>query len=228
MSDEQPHLHEGGFYNPRTGQEKIVLKTGAETNGEYVQIESWNEPHMPGEPLHRHPFSSTTFHLLSGELDFEVDGQITHGNAGETVFVPANAKHHFWNAGDEVAHHIQEFRPAKKIDRFFETLFGLASEDKLNDKGLPNLLQLAVMLPYYKDEMRPARPPYWLVVPICILLYPIAYLLGYRATYERYHTYDRSGVEARADSFAARLARGDAAPEGATEAPGDSPPVHSP
>jgi len=32
---------------------------------------------------------------------------------------------------------MQEFRPALKIDKFFETLFGLAREDKLNERGRP-------------------------------------------------------------------------------------------
>jgi quercetin dioxygenase-like cupin family protein len=207
-------LHEGGFYNPRTGQEKVVLKRGDETNGEYVQIESWNEPGRPGEPFHRHPYSSTTFHILAGEMAFEVNGEILRGKAGEDVFVPANATHHFWNDGKEVCHHIQEFKPAMKIDQFFETLFGFAQDDKLNDKGTPkSLLQLAVTMPHYRNEIRMVKPPHWLVMTICYALYPIAYALGNRATQERYHHYDRSGVEARAESFAAKVARGETSPE---------------
>lgn len=214
MSEHESDLHEGGFYNPRTGQEKVVLKRGDETNGEYVQIESWNEPDRPGEPYHRHPYSSTTFHILSGEMAFEVNGKTTHGKTGEDVFVPINAKHHFWNDGTEVCHHIQEFRPARKIDRFFETLFGFAEDGKLNDEGVPkNILQLAVTLPHYRNEIRMVKPPHWLVMTICYTLWPVAKLLGYHATEERYHNYDRTGVEERANSFAARVARGDAPSE---------------
>lgn len=174
-------------FNPRTGQRKVFHVTAEETNGEYCVIESWNQPHMPAEPYHRHPKLQTTFKILSGQLGFKIDGQESFGGPGDTMVVPANAKHHFWVHGDEVAHHMQEFRPAKKIDLLFQTLFGLARDGKLNKKGLPNILQLSVMMWFYKDEMRPAKPPWPILAPICAILTPIAWLLGYRSTYPEYH-----------------------------------------
>lgn len=184
------------MYNTRTGQRKVVHRSSDDTGGEVCRIESWNEPHMPAEPDHRHPYQSTTFWIYSGSLGFHIDGKEYHAGAGESMVVPANAVHHFWNDGDVVAHHMQEFRPALHIDRLFETLFGLANEGKLDARGMPSLLQLAVMLPEYHRENRPARPPFWLLLPLALLLWPVAYLLGYRATYPRYHQFpETAGVE---------------------------------
>ncbi len=162
------------------------------------QIESWNDPHMPAEPHHRHPKQETRFWVLSGQLAFQISDETIYANAGETAVVPPNTPHHFWNDGDEVAHHMQEFRPAMKIDKFFETLFGLARENKLNERGTPNLLQLAVMLPVYRNEMRPMKPPWPILLPLAILLYPFAYARGYRATYPQYHHGDTEAPPATA------------------------------
>lgn len=41
--------------NPRTGQRMVFLKTGTETGGELLQIDSYNPPNAPLEPEHVHP-----------------------------------------------------------------------------------------------------------------------------------------------------------------------------
>lgn len=67
------------------------------------------------------------------------DGQERHAGPGEVVTIPAGVPHYFWNGGDKEAHYMQEFRPALQSDRFFETLFGLARDGKLNAAGYPRL-----------------------------------------------------------------------------------------
>ncbi len=54
---------------------------------------------------------------------------------------------------------MQWFRPALKIDRFFESYFGLGQDGKLNEEGMLSLLQLAVLVPYFGEEIRLVRPP---------------------------------------------------------------------
>ena len=103
--------------------------------------------------------------------------------AGERIVIPANTPHHFWNEGDEVARAIQEFRPALQTEHFFETYFALAREGKLDEKGMPSLLQMAVLVPAFRDEMRPTSPPWPLLRGIAWLLGPIARARGYRGVY---------------------------------------------
>ncbi len=90
---------------------------------------------------------------------FEVDGERRELQAGESLEVPADTLHRFWNESGEEARSIQVFEPALDIASFFETLFALAQRDELDDKGMPGTLQLAVMVPEFGDEIRPASPP---------------------------------------------------------------------
>ena len=147
------------IFNPRTGQRMIFLETGTETNGELLRNESYNPPAGDAEPEHVHPFQESGAEVLSGSVSFRVGSEERSLKAGESITIPANTPHFFWNDGDEEAHFIGWFRPALKIDRFFESFFGLAQDGKLNEKGLPSFWQLAVMVPHFGDEIRLTSPP---------------------------------------------------------------------
>ena len=170
--------------NPRTGQQMIFRQTAGETGGELLRIESVNPPHGPAEPEHVHPRQESSAEVLAGTLHFRVRGDVRVVRAGEKIVIPANAPHHFWNEGDEDARCIQEFRPALRTDLFFETYFALARDGKLDEKGMPSLLQMAVLVPAFGDEMRPTSPPWPLLWGIAWLLGPIARVRGYRTAYE--------------------------------------------
>jgi quercetin dioxygenase-like cupin family protein len=172
--------------NPRTGQTMFFRQTTRDTKGELFQSESFNEPHGPAEPEHIHPLQESSCEVLSGVLTFRIDGVEQVLRAGDKVTIPVGVPHYFWNSGDEVAHHVGEFRPALRTQQFFETWFGLARDGKLDERGMPSLLQLAVMVPAFGDEMRPTSPPWPLLRAISWLLGPIARLRGYRSVYPQY------------------------------------------
>lgn len=169
--------------NPRTGQRMVFLETASETNGEQVRIDTYNPPTGVAEPEHVHPFQESGAEVISGSLRFRVGGQERLVKAGEIITITANTPHNFWNDGEEEAHFIQWFRPALKTDRFFETFFGLAQDGKLNDKGLPSLLQMAVSVPYFGDGGRLTSPPWAVQRVIFAVLAPVGKLLGFRAEY---------------------------------------------
>jgi len=170
--------------NIRTGQIMIFLKTGAETNGELLQIECFSPPTPEREPEHIHPFQQNSFEIISGSCVFDVDGKEQIVGPGESIIIPANVPHHFWNSGDIDAHYIQEFKPALKIDRFFETFFALARDGKLNKNGIPNLFHTSIIGLAYKDEIRMTKPPWVLQNIIYKILAPFGKLMGYRADYK--------------------------------------------
>jgi quercetin dioxygenase-like cupin family protein len=167
--------------NPRTGQRMRFLPG----DGSALQIETLNPPGPP-EPEHVHPRQESSAAVLAGTLHFSVRGRVEAVHAGERIAIPANTPHCFWNAGEEDARALQEFHPALRTEAFFRTYFGLAGDGKLDEKGMPSLLQLAVLVPTFADVMRPTHPPWPVLRALTLLLGPIARLRGYRATYPRY------------------------------------------
>ena len=73
------------------------------------------------------------------------------------------------------------FRPALDIASFFETLFALGQRGELTESGAPSLLQTAVMVPEFGNEIRLTTPPWPVVRALCAVLRPIARRRGYTA-----------------------------------------------
>jgi mannose-6-phosphate isomerase-like protein (cupin superfamily) len=163
--------------NPRTGQRMTFV----ELRQELLRIDSVNPSNAAErEPGHVHPQQESGAKVISGALTFEVDDRQRRVGPGESISIPANTPHRFWNEGDVDAHSIQFFKPALDIASFFETFFALAQEDKLDDKGMPRPLQLAVLVPEFEDELRPLSPPWPLLKVLATVLGPLARARGYR------------------------------------------------
>lgn len=163
--------------NPRTGQ----VMTFVEIDEDLLRIETVNPPSDEREPLHVHPRQESGAELVSGSLVFEVAGVRTRLAPGDSISIPAKTPHRFWNEGTEDARAIQYMRPALASADFFETLFALAAEDKLDAGGMPRPLQLAVMIPEFGEEIRPVGVPWPLLRAVALLLRPLARARGYRA-----------------------------------------------
>jgi mannose-6-phosphate isomerase-like protein (cupin superfamily) len=178
-------IHQGQtIENRRTGQRMTFLKTWADTNGTLLQIECFSPVTSAREPEHIHPYQENRFRLLKGELAFIVKGKNHVIRPGESICIPKNVAHHFWNCGTTEAQYIQEFVPALKTDTLFETFFALARDGKLNKHGAPHLLQTSLIMLEHNKEIRLASPPWWLQKCLFMLLAPIARLFGYKARYE--------------------------------------------
>lgn len=172
----------GEILNPRTGQRILFLQTAGNTGGELLRTENFHPAHSPPEPEHVHPFQESRCEVISGSLRFHIAGVERLVSAGEAVDIPRNVPHYFWNDSDYEAHAFQEFRPALKIEDFFDTYFALARAGKLNEKGLPNPLHMAVLMREYDLVIRATQPPRW-VQRLLMMLSPLGRLLGYRGTY---------------------------------------------
>jgi hypothetical protein len=158
--------------------------TFLEMREDLLRIDTVNPVADEREPVHVHPRQESGAELLSGSLVFELDGVQRTLGPGDSISIPADTPHRFWNEGDEAAHAIQYFRPALSTADFFETLFALAAADKLDAKGMPRPLQLAVMVPEFENEIRPVSPPWPLLRVAAVVLAPLARARGYRARVE--------------------------------------------
>jgi quercetin dioxygenase-like cupin family protein len=166
--------------NPRTGQKMKFILTSKDTNGELLRIDCFNEPGGVKEPEHIHPYQENRFEVISGSLMFSIAGKERQVKPGEALSIPAKVPHYFWNGSDQEAHYIQEFRPALRSEFFFEALFGLARDGKLNEQGTASPFLMAVFIPVFWNEIRVTKPPQVIQKIFFGLLNPISRLLGYR------------------------------------------------
>ena len=166
------------IHNPRTGQ-RMTFVTDAP---ELLEIDTVNPPSEIHEPEHVHPRQESGALVTAGALVFEVDGVERRVAAGESIDIPANTPHRFWNDGDEDAHARQWFRPSLNTRSFFETFFALARADELDEDGMPSFLQIAVMIPEFSDVIRTTRPPWPVQKAAAAIVGPVARRRGYRAT----------------------------------------------
>ena len=164
----------------------IFHKTSADTNGEYLEMEVSYPPHSTQPPYHYHPYQEETFEVLQGKFRTKI-GDIEHiYETGKKYRVPKNTPHWMHNISDHQGCLLWQVCPAMKTQTFFETMWGLEADGKFSKNGVPNPLQLAVILREYSDEFRISRPPYWIQRFLFGSLSPIGKLLGYRASYSQY------------------------------------------
>ena len=122
--------------------------------------------------------------MLAGELEFKVGKQTFNAGPGERIRVPAGTPHRFRNIGDAPAHFVCEVSPALGFEQLIETMFGLAADGKVNRKGMPNPLRLAVIARHHFGDVRLPFPPAWMQRIGLGLGAPLGRLVGYRPTYE--------------------------------------------
>jgi quercetin dioxygenase-like cupin family protein len=168
---------------PREGQEIVNPQTGQRMRfvairPEELRIENVHPPTDAREPEHVHPQQQSGGEVTSGSLMFEVDGEPRRVAAGESIEIPANTPHRFWNESGQEARSVQFFRPALDIAAFFETYFELARRGELSDDGNIPLLRVAAMAPRFGKEIRLTRPPWVVLRALSAALGPIARIRG--------------------------------------------------
>ena len=148
--------------NSVTGETLVFRTTSADTNGERVVVETFVEPNGAVAAAHVHPEQEELFEILAGELQFRVGKNTIVAKPGDRVLVPAGTAHRFENIGNETAHFVCEVSPALGFEQLIETMFSLAEDGKVNKKGMPNPLRLAVIARHHFGDVRLPFPPAWL------------------------------------------------------------------
>ena len=170
--------------NPVTGETLVFRTTSADSKGERVVVETTVEPNGAVAAAHVHPAQDELFQVLGGEVEFRLGKQTLVAKPGDRVLVPAGMPHRFRNVGEETAHFVCEVTPALEFEQLIETMFSLAADGKVNSKGLPNPLRLAVIARHHFGDVRLPFPPAWLQRLGLALGAPLGRLIGYRPTYE--------------------------------------------
>src|SRR5919112_1288184 len=112
---------------------------------------------------HIHAEQEERFEVVSGTMKFRMNGKKIVAGPGETVVVPAGARHKFANGGGEPAVVRVEVRPALRMAELLETTVRLAEEGKTNRKGMPKPVHLALFVRAFEREVRAPFPPPFMV-----------------------------------------------------------------
>jgi mannose-6-phosphate isomerase-like protein (cupin superfamily) len=182
-----PRSYAGDVLENRvTGERVIVLIGTADSDDGRVVCLMGVRPGGAVVGEHFHRSITERFHVLAGTLGVRIDGVERTLQAGEELTVWPGIVHDWWNAGEEEAQVVVEVNPGRRFELMISTLFGLANDGLTNDKGMPHLLQLAVIAQEFRDVVEFVHPPRFVQRMLFGLLAPIGQALGYRPWYDRY------------------------------------------
>jgi quercetin dioxygenase-like cupin family protein len=137
---------------------------------------------------HLHPSQEETFTGVEGTFVLSVGGERRELAPGDTVVIPPRTRHGFRDAPDD-AHVRVTVRPALELESYFRAFLGLSRDGRLRMpvEGLPHpLLQAAVLLDRYADEIAAPELPVRLQRPVWWALGALGRLRGYRSTLPEY------------------------------------------
>ena len=167
VTKEHARILEAAWQNPQgRARAEMTARVGSRVLGE-----------------HLHPGMIERFTVLEGELTVRLDGKTSTLLEGQAAEVRAGQWHDWWNGSDRDARVIVEVEPGQRFAHMLETLFGLAELGHVDAKGMPNLLQMALIGREFGDTVQFKSPPPAVQRAVFAALAPLAHAMGYRATY---------------------------------------------
>ncbi|HSK15324.1 MAG TPA: cupin domain-containing protein [Gaiellaceae bacterium] len=171
--------------NPATGETLTFVVTSGDSDGRLLRVDVTADPGKEGPPLHVHRGFVERYEVVEGRLRITLRGEEHVVAAPGRFEIPRGAPHTFRVEGAEPARMVVDFEPAGTYEGFLVTMYGLAEDGKTNAKGVPNILQTAVVGREHLGDFALARPPYLLQKLLFAVLAPIGRLAGYPSHYER-------------------------------------------
>lgn len=172
--------------NKKTGQQITFIQTSDDTGGELIEMESIFHPHSTEPVPHYHPLQEEYFTVLEGELCVRINDGVKILKQGDKLRIKKNQVHSMWNGSSSMAKVNWKVMPASDTEYFLENGIGIANEKKTNDKGMPGLLQVALLANRFSHVYRVAKPSYTVQKILFKLLKPFSYLAGYRSCYKKF------------------------------------------
>ena len=172
--------------NPVSGERVQYWQTSADTGGALLE---WVHSLDAGRRVpadHVHWAQEERFQVVSGTATVRVGGETRTLRSGDVIVIPAGMAHGLRNDGVDQLHVLTELRPAMRTEHYFETVFGLAHDGKVDKHGLPGLLRGSVIARGLGEETGVVGVPAGLSRVLTAVLALVGRILGYRATYPRY------------------------------------------
>jgi mannose-6-phosphate isomerase-like protein (cupin superfamily) len=154
------------------------------TTGEYGRVLEHSDTRLVGEMIakpgaavagpHRHPHQEEHFEVLDGILGYRRGTERGELGASEELTIPAGVVHDWWNAGESDLHVIVSVTPPGRFAAMIAAVWGLAACGRTNTKGMPGLLDGALLLEVFGDEIIFERPPAAIQLAFAKIIAPFA------------------------------------------------------
>ena len=135
------------FINPAFKDKATILKTSEETGGLYSLGELEVLP-GGGNYMHTHSAFEETFTAVKGILGVVMNNKKHYLTPGESITVPRDTPHHFFNETSQAVTCHVKFTPGHEgFPKGLAIAYGLAADGKTNKKGMPkSLTHLALLI----------------------------------------------------------------------------------
>ncbi len=186
------------FDNEPMGQRTRIIMLPAETGGRYFIRDYTNRP-FTGKyaiPAHFHPRWTETFEIRHGHARYRLGKQEFEAEPGESIVLPPGVAHlHPWSVSNEELY-VRHTAVADPSDlegltaglQAILTIFALATQGRVNRRGVPTPLQLAVLAEAAMPATYvPGAPPAVQKVLIRAAA-TLGRAVGYRVTYPGFPT----------------------------------------
>jgi len=174
------------FENPVTGERVVGITDPLDHPDGVLVAELHVAPGGRVALAHYHPGLVERFHVVRGQVTYLIDDHEETLGPGGAAEVPAGAVHDWWQVGEEEAVVVCEVDPGGRFTEMVGTFFGLARDGKVDRKGVPHPLQLALTAREYRDTMVAAKPPPWVQSVVFGVLAPIARARGLKPSHPEY------------------------------------------
>lgn len=104
-----------------------ILASSIETGGKLSIIEYVAPPTGLGPPLHIHREMEENFHIINGEMNFQINDQQLIARPGTMLHVPAGVPHAFWNTSNQPTTMLVTMAPGG-FENYLVELFQLAGK----------------------------------------------------------------------------------------------------
>ena len=113
--------HAGQEIQSPGGMQLRFVRTGAETDGELLEMEATYSGDVGMPPMHLHPRQAERFEVIEGAMRAIVGDEERVFETGESFEVPAGTPHQMGAEGP--TRMLWEVRPALRTAEFFERLY---------------------------------------------------------------------------------------------------------
>ena len=125
------------IFNPIIKDNITFVKTSADTNGELTWLSVELAP-KGGNDLHFHENFEETFIAVEGTLGITLEDKELFLEPGESMTVPINVLHRFYNPNNHSIRFETKVKPANRnLEEFLQIIYGLARDGKTNKKSIP-------------------------------------------------------------------------------------------